>query len=50
MEANQQAMLETLARIEECTRSAGDSEAQPTRFETGSSPTDDLRQSAPAPA
>ena len=50
MEAIQQAMLATLARIDERTRPAGDPPAQPTLVETGSSPTDDSRQSAPASA
>ena len=50
MEATQQAMLETLTRIEERTRSAGNPPGQPTLFGAGSSASDDPRQSAPAPA
>ncbi|MYD94502.1 MAG: hypothetical protein F4Y02_12605 [Chloroflexi bacterium] len=50
MDATQQAMLETLARIEERTGSAGDPPGQPALFETGSSAGDDPRQSAPTPA
>lgn len=50
MEATQQAMLETLARVEERTRPASDRPAQPPPFETGSAPSDDPRQAAPASA
>ena len=50
MEANQQAMLETLGRIEERTRSAGNPPEQPTLFGAGSTASDDPRQSAPESA
>lgn len=50
MDASQQAMMETLARIEERTRPDSDRPAQPTLFDAGSAPTDNPRQSAPASA
>ena len=50
MDATQQAMLETLSRIEQRTRPAGDPPGQPALFETGSSAGDDPRQSAPTSA
>ncbi len=53
MEATQQAMLATLARIEERSRPAGDPPAKPTLFEPGpppAEPADGPRQSVPASA
>ena len=50
LEATQQTVLDALGRIEERTRSAGSQPAQPTIFETGSSPADGPRPSAPASA
>ena len=50
LEATQQAMLATLARIEERTRPAGDPPAKPTLFEPGPPPADGPRQSVPASA
>ncbi len=48
LDATQQAMLATLARIEEHTRPAGDPPTQPVPFQTASTPADDPRQSAQA--
>ena len=50
LEATQQTVLDALGRIEERTRSAGSPPAQPTIFDTGSSPADGPRPSAPASA
>ena len=50
MDATQQAMLETLARIEAHTGSVGNPPGQPALLETGSSAGDEPRQSAPARA
>ena len=50
MDATQQAMLETLARIEEHTGSVGNPPGQPALLETGSSAGDEPRQSAPTRA
>jgi len=50
IEATQQGMLETLARIEERTGSAGNPPGQPALFEAGSTAGDEPRQSAPTPA
>ena len=50
MDATQQVVLETLARIEEHTGSAGNPPGQPALFETGSTAGDEPRQSAPTPA
>ncbi len=50
MDATQQAMLETLARIEERTGSAGNPPGQQAVFEAGAKAGDEPRQSAPAPA
>ena len=54
LEATQQAMLVTLSRIEERTRSDGDPPAQPTPLETSAEPADHPRQSVtsstPTPA
>ena len=48
LDATQQTMLVTLARIEEHTRPAGDPPARPTALETGAEPTDRPRQSVTA--
>ena len=50
MDATQQAMLETLARIEAHTGSVGNPPGQPALLETGSSAGDEPRQSAPTRA
>ena len=50
MDATQQAMLETLARIEERAGSADNPPGQPALVESGSSAGDEPRQSAPTPA
>ena len=50
MDATQQAMLETLARIEQHTGSVGNPPGQPALLETGSSAGDEPRQSAPTRA
>ena len=50
MDATQQAMLATLARIEQRTRPPGDPPGQPAPFETGASGGGEPRQSVSTPA
>lgn len=50
MDATQQAMLATLARIEQRTRPPGDPPGQPAPFETGASGGDEPRRPVPTPA